>query len=533
MAVASELAAAGAVARVALTLARRMLTARHIGAGMALYAAWRAVHAMWLSPLRAVPGRFTYRLSSVFSLFDGLTGSTNDDMVRDCKRFGSVYVMEPRKVAVCHPDDGRLVLSSYSFGKDKIYDNAAVLEPSIFTTRDAELNKRRRRQVGPGLSAARLLKMEPTVLAAGVQQLMRKWDGYMERAGGCAKVCYFYDLKLMAFDVVASLSLGARHRALTSGDMRTVNWVEKTFALMMAQMLVPLVKRWPFSVAAHWLAGRDIQEFLRFGSATIRRRKADVAGVAAAARPNDIMQQFIDAEDPEAAANAKMSSAEVLTETITLVIGGVDTTSAAMTWALHLLLLYPEHMKLLADQIRHAFAPTQLITYEMARAHAPYLEACVLESLRLCPASTNLPRTVPRGGITLRGHHIPEGFTVVVSIAAASMNPEVWPNPHLFDPTRFLGADSAAAANRRNILAFSAGVRICPGRHLAMIEIVTTIANILNRYDVALPADAVYSPNNVDKSTGLPAIMPRTNIVSMVPKHPVRDCNILISRRTQ
>ncbi|KAJ2869058.1 hypothetical protein GGI22_000489 [Coemansia erecta] len=504
----------------------RVVTPQHVWVGIAGYAAWRTAHALWLSPLRTVPGRFVYRLSPVFSLVDGITGSTNDDMVSDCEKYGHVYVMEPRKVAVCHPDDGRLVLSSYAFAKDPLYDNADFLEPSIFTTRDAELNKRRRRQVGPALGMAGLARMEPTVLAAGVQQLMRKWDAYVHRSNGKAKVCYFYDIKLMTFDVIASLSLGHKHRSLTDGDRKTAGWVEKTFALMLTQMMVPLVKRWPLRGIAHALVGRDIADFLQFSHRTIQQRKADNLRNPPQSKPTDILQQFIDAEDPES--SVKMTASEVLSETITLILGGVDTTSAAITWNLHLLLLYPEHLKLLVDQIRHAFAKDQVVTYEMAKAHVPYLEACVLESLRLCPTSTNLPRIVPRGGITLRGHHIPEGYTAVVSIAAAAMNPAVWSSPHLYDPTRFLGAD--ADANRRNVLAFSAGVRICPGRHLAMIEIVTTLANIFNRYDVALPADARYSPYNVDKD-GLPVIMPRTNMVSMVPKHPARDCNIVVSMR--
>ncbi|KAJ2559350.1 hypothetical protein EV175_000379 [Coemansia sp. RSA 1933] len=505
----------------------RILTARHVCAGVAGYALWRAIDALWVSPLRHVPGRFSYRLSSVFSLVDGITGSTNDDMVGDCERFGHVFVMEPRKVAVCHPDDGRLVLSSYGFAKDPLYSNSDVLEPSIFTTRDAELNKRRRRQVGPALSMAGLQRMEPTVLAAGVQQLMRKWDGYVVQAGGRAKVCYFYDVKLMTFDVIASLSLGHKHRSLTDGNRRTAGWVEKTFALMLAQMMVPAVKWWPLRGVAHLLLGRDIHEFLQFGYHTIQQRKADNAA-RMDHRPTDILQSFIDAEDPES--KNKMTPSEVLTETITMILGGVDTTSAAITWALHLLLLYPEHMKLLLDQLRHAFRTDQLVTYEMAKTHAPYLEACVLESLRLCPTSTNLPRVVPKGGVTLSGgHHIPEGYTAVVSIAAAAMNPTVWPSPRLFDPTRFLGA--GADANRRNVLTFSAGVRICPGRHLAMIEIVTTLANVLNRYNVELPADARHGPHNVD-AAGLPVIMPRTNMVSMVPKYPARDCNIIISTRS-
>ncbi|KAI9503434.1 hypothetical protein GGI25_001864 [Coemansia spiralis] len=496
----------------------------HLCLGLAAYAAWRTAHALLISPLRTIPGPFLARLSSLPSLIAGLTRCTNDDMVSDCEKYGSVYVMEPRKVAVCHPDDCRLVLSSYSFVKDALYGNVDFMEPNIFLTRDAELNKQRRRQVGPALSMAGLHKMEPTILAAGVQQLMAKWDAYIAQSGAGARVCYYYDLTLMSFDIIASLGFGKEHRSLTTGDKTIAHWVEKTFALMIIQMVLPAVKRWPLKLLTNAVLRRDVDDFFAFGHQAIRDRRMELR--KGLAKPNDILQQFIDAEDPES--NIKMTPQQVITETIMVLLSGADTSSTALAWTIHLLMIYPEHHKLLVDQIRGAFAKDELITFDMARERAPYLEACILESLRLCPVSTNLPRIVPKGGVTLRGHHIPEGYSVAVSTAAANKNPEAWANPHLYDPTRFLG--SAGETSRRNLLTLSAGVRICPGRHLVMVEMTTTLANLLNRYDLALPPNAKFTPSNVDAS-GLPVIMPRTNLVAMIPKYPARDCNVLISKR--
>ncbi|KAJ2720012.1 hypothetical protein GGI07_004882 [Coemansia sp. Benny D115] len=500
-----------------------LLRPSHICAGLAAFVAWRTVYALFFSPLRNMPGPFLSRLSPLPSLIAGLTRCTNDDMVRDCEEYGSVYVMEPNKVAICHPDDCRLILSSYSFIKDDLYSNVDFMEPNIFLTRDPELNKQRRRQVGPALSLTGLQKMEPTILASGVSQLMTKWDEYIAQTGtGKARVCYFYDLTLMSFDIIASLGFGKEHRSLTTGDKTIAHWVEKTFALMIIQMVLPAVKRWPLKGLANMFLRKDVDDFFAFGHRAIRDRKNELA--KGASKPNDILQQFIDAEDPES--NIKMTPSQVMTETIMILLSGADTSSTALAWTLHLLMIYPVHYKLLTDEIRRKFNKDQLITYAMAKEHLPYLEACILESLRICPVSTNLPRIIPKGGVTIRGHHIPEGFKVAVSTAAANYNPATWVNPHLYDPTRFINNE----VNRRNLLTLSAGVRICPGRHLVMVEMMTTLANLLNRYDFTLPADAKYTPSNVDEN-GLPIIMPRTNLVAMIPKYPARDCNVVISER--
>ncbi|KAJ2450402.1 hypothetical protein EV183_004319 [Coemansia sp. RSA 2336] len=495
-------------------------------AGIFAYMCWRAVHARWMSPLRRVPGPFYARLSSAPSRIRGLFGSTNDDMIGGAQRYGPLYVMEPRKVAVCDPEDCRAVLASYKFAKNKLYGNVDFMEPNIFLTTSEELNRQRRRQIGPVLSAAGLRDMEHVVLAAGPQQLLRTWDRRLD--AGDDRVCYFEDFSLMSFDIIASLGFGQTHRSLTTQDRQVARWVDRTFALMILQMVLPVVKRWPLRRIVDAVLGRHVRELFAFGHAAIRQRQVDLQkGVG---RPNDLLQRFIDATDPES--ETRMTARQVLTETIMMLISGADTTSTALSWTIHLLLLYPQHLRQATEQVRKNFDAAHLISYEEARKHVPFLEACILESLRLCPVSTNLPRVVPPGGVVLQGHFIPEGYTVTACTAAANQNPDKWPDPQRFDPARFERSNPRAEANRRNLMTLSSGVRVCPGRFLVMLEMTVTLANILNRYDLALPADARYGPSNLD-AHGLPRIMPRTNLVAMVPKHPRRDCNVLISKRTK
>ncbi|KAJ2077163.1 hypothetical protein H4R24_005293 [Coemansia sp. RSA 988] len=489
---------------------------------------YRTVQALFVSPLRHVPGPLLSRLSTLPSLFAGLTRSTNDDMIRDCERYGSVFVMEPRKVAICDPEDCRQILGSYAFVKTEHYSNVGFMEPNIFLTRSAELNKQRRRQLGPALSMKGVRKMETSILAAGAQQLISKWDEAIENSiSQKTQVCYFNDLTLVSFDIIASLGFGSVHRSLTTGDHTIGQWVEKTFALMITQMVLPAAKIWPLRGVVDYFLRQDVDDFFAFGRAAINMRKLELAkGIQP---PADILQQFIDAEDP--LNKVRMTSSQVLTETIMMLLSGADTTSTAMSWTIHMLMLYPEHYQALIVQIRSAFSASDLITYDMARTQLPLLEACIFESLRICPVSTNLPRLVPKGGVRLNsGHFIPEGYSIAVSTAAANYHPGSWHDPHRFEPSRFLPSNPQYDANRRNLMSMSTGVRGCPGRHLAMVEMTTVLANILNKYDLELPDNAIYTSLNKSKD-GLPRIMPRTNLVAMIPKHPNRDCNVLISKR--
>ncbi|KAJ2784259.1 hypothetical protein H4R18_001247 [Coemansia javaensis] len=494
----------------------------HACACAGAYLAWRVAYALWLSPLRNVPGPFWARISKLPMFLHDVRGTEREFMLQNCARYGSVFVMEPAKVAVCDPDDCLTVLGSHAFAKDALYDRVDFLEPNVFLTRDPALNRHRRRQIGPALGLHSLLRMEPAILAAGPRQLLAKWDrAVAASADGRARVCYYYDFSLMTFDVISSLGFGRAHRSLTTGDRRIVEWVRQSFTLMFLQIVVPVVK-WP--PLRRLLAGplyRGVDEFIAFGARAIDDRRRTVRD---GPRPSDMLQSFIDAEDPES--RVRMTPAQVTTETIITLLAGADTSSNTLCWTLHLLLLHPPLLARAVREVRAAFAAGHVIAFEEARARLPFLEACVYESMRLRPVSGNLPRCIPRGGVVLQRHFIPEGHTCSVSIAAANTNPAVWAKPLVFWPDRFLANEPA----RRRMLTFSAGVRACPGRHLAWIEIVTTLANVLSAFDLALPDDALFTPRTLD-AAGQPETMPHFSAITCSPKFPDRDCVVMVSRR--
>ncbi|KAJ2364375.1 hypothetical protein H4S02_010902, partial [Coemansia sp. RSA 2611] len=311
-----------------------------ICAGLACYVAYRVIHGLWLSPARGIPGPLYARISSVPSRVLSLFRSTNDDMVAQAERYGPVFLMEPQKVAVCHPDDCRAVLGSYAFVKDTMYANVDFMEPNIFLTRDAGLNRQRRRQIGPALSVPGLQRMAPAIMAAGPRQLLAKWDAYIEQQGGQrARVCYYDDLTLMSFDVIASLGFGQHHRSLTTGDSTIAHWVEKTFALMILQMALPAVKYWPLRPLANRVLGAHVAAFFEFARGAVQQRRL---AMAKGLEHSDMLQQFINAQDPHGC--VRMTSRQVITETIMMLLSGADTSSTAMAWTLHLLTLHPEHL---------------------------------------------------------------------------------------------------------------------------------------------------------------------------------------------
>jgi cytochrome P450 len=80
----------------------------------------------------------------------------------------------------------------------------------------------------------------------------------------------------------------------------------------------------------------------------------------------------------------------------------------------------------------------------------PFLDALVMEGMRCFPGvPMSLPRYVPSGGRSINGYYLPEG--TVVSCQAFSLhrlNPDVFPDPDVFYPERWLSNDGSMDRNR-------------------------------------------------------------------------------------
>ena len=141
---------------------------------------------------------------------------------------------------------------------------------------------------------------------------------------------------------------------------------------------------------------------------------------------------------------------ETLSNTAVLLFGGIETTEGMVANVLYHLLSIPD---LLAT----------------VRAHPELIDAVIDESLRMEPAAAEVDRYVTRdvvvGDVSMRA-----GDLVVVSLAAANRDPDVFDHPDTFDPTR---------ANVRRHLAFAQGPHTCLGSHLARMETRSALSAVL------------------------------------------------------
>jgi cytochrome P450 len=170
------------------------------------------------------------------------------------------------------------------------------------------------------------------------------------------------------------------------------------------------------------------------------------------------------AGDPEVAARGRRAAAtfgaamdddvsdEVVSNTLLVLFGGIETTQSAVLNALWALALH-----------RDAQAAV--------RADRTLLAGAVEESMRWEPAVLTLTRFTTTA-VVLDGESIPADSTVECMIADANRDPATFADPDRFDITRPNAADH---------LTFGYGRHHCLGAHLARMEAIAFVEAVLDR----------------------------------------------------
>jgi len=180
------------------------------------------------------------------------------------------------------------------------------------------------------------------------------------------------------------------------------------------------------------------------------------------------------------------SSREALIqEAFVLMAAGSDTSGTSSQVGTFYALKNPEIHKRLFEELCEAWPnPDEPMSY-VALEKLPYLNAFVKETLRFSVGIIHpLPRVVGPATPAIGDLKLPVGTAVGMSSIFLHMNPEVFPNPHVFNPDRWLAEDTSKMS--LDLAPFCKGPRICPGLNLAYCELYLTLGNIFRKLDLKI-----------------------------------------------
>ncbi|CAH1796245.1 unnamed protein product [Owenia fusiformis] len=178
-------------------------------------------------------------------------------------------------------------------------------------------------------------------------------------------------------------------------------------------------------------------------------------------------------------------------------MGGVDTTTSAVTGMLLILMNYPEVQTKLQREIDGVIG-TERPPSLADKSKMAYTEAFILEMLRyMSLAALGLPRATETD-TTLRGHPLPKGIMVVLNLWSVHHDPGQWDDSFTLKPERFLNEDGTPVSpdhpNKRNFFPFGAGHRICIAQVLAKSRLFLFVTSLLQKFTF-LPPEGTTPPS--------------------------------------
>jgi cytochrome P450 family 135 len=236
--------------------------------------------------------------------------------------------------------------------------------------------------------------------------------------------------------------------------------------------------------------------------AEIAARRADPE----LASRDDILSLLVGARFEDGSA---MSDTELRDQLVTLLLAGHETTATGLAWSFDLLFRAPDKLERLRA--------------EVAEGGHEYLDAVVEETLRIRPVVPWVGRKLS-AATALGGYELPPDTVVMAAIYLAHTRPDLYAEPNVFRPERFLNgnpeaSNSTSLSRRRSAprpdtyswIPFGGGTRRCIGAAFAQLEMRVVLSTVLGQAELRAARDraepivrrnVTLSPRN-----GTPAIL--------------------------
>jgi len=209
------------------------------------------------------------------------------------------------------------------------------------------------------------------------------------------------------------------------------------------------------------------------------------AGRALSTSNGSLLSMLLDARDGDG--NALPNKA-VRDEVITMFVAGHETSALTLTWLFTLLAGRQDVLNRMQEEVERVLGGRDPRFDDLPQL--VYVRQVIDETLRLRPAAPMIARNA-LGDDQLGQYAVRAGEIVLPFFWGLHRHPDYWSAPQRFDPDRF-APEHAKTRHPWCYLPFSGGPRSCIGNMFALTEMTIMLAQLLNRFELAvLPCDDV------------------------------------------
>ncbi|KAK9019069.1 hypothetical protein V6N11_034108 [Hibiscus sabdariffa] len=182
-------------------------------------------------------------------------------------------------------------------------------------------------------------------------------------------------------------------------------------------------------------------------------------------------------------------------------LGGIDTSSLTVIWAMTELVRNPTLMKKAQDEVRGIVGKKGRVEQtDLDQLH--YNKLIIKETLRLHPPA---PLLITREAIShfrINNYDICPGTLIQINAWAIGRDSNYWKNPEEFSPERFIGNNIDFKGQDFELLPFGGGRRVCPGLYMGTVTVELLLANLLYCFDWCLTDGMKETYMNIEEQGG-------------------------------
>ncbi|KAI4465969.1 cytochrome p450 family 4 [Holotrichia oblita] len=292
-------------------------------------------------------------------------------------------------------------------------------------------------------------------------------------------------LSLCSLDIICETTMGIKLDAQRNKNSQYIEDIDEIGAIILRRLFSP-IKRIPFTYKFTKDYQNELEVVARIRDFT-RKVIDDRKKMKASTTINDsinntdvknkeysLLDMLLEAEKD----GRILTNEELIDEVQTFLFGGHDTSATSIALSLYCLSKHPDIQDKVVSELDLIFGTDNRYPIPNDLNEMRYLEMVIKETMRYYTPAPFISRMIDED-ISFDDVFIPKGIPAMIFLYGVHMNPDYYPNPEKFDPSRF-----EKETIPYTFMPFGAGPRNCIGRRFASLEVKYIVAQILRNFKV-------------------------------------------------
>lgn len=430
-----------------------------------LYALGVVLYRLFFHPLAKLPGpkfaAITQWYETYYDVFKSPGGQYYLKLEQEHKRCGPILRINPNEVQIDDPEFFDKIYSSAGVKRHRheLQQRGNASPGAMASAGPHDLHRLRRSAIQNFFSKAAILRLESRIQSR-VQLLLQRLE-YLRRQGATMQAGTLFGA--LTLDIITEYSFGESWGCLEAEDMNepVLDIMREGFATIQLRKHFPIFSMLPKFILMKIPAAATVFAWqTKISSSITRVKEARDVGNKEIAGKQTIFSEILDSKLPP----HEKATPRIADEALILVIAGTESTTRVLSHFIFYMLSNSVALARLRDELDAAMHDPNA-EYTLTKLEAlPYLTACIKETLRATANTMNRSLFYADEPLQYKQYTLPPGTQFCMNFHSYLHKPDIFPEPEVFDPERWMGDSDAVKLRNKHFYPFSKGSRNCIGQ---------------------------------------------------------------------